>query len=87
MRLQEHIDQAKLDSDRGDYYNAKDNLDKALDIAEKIDDKKNQGIIHTKIAKVQFLVGKEDKANISLSTALQIQREINDYGNLLLPII
>ena len=27
LRLQSHLDQAKLDSDRGDYYNAQDNLD------------------------------------------------------------
>ncbi|MBC2844561.1 tetratricopeptide repeat-containing hybrid sensor histidine kinase/response regulator [Winogradskyella flava] len=81
-RLQNHIYQAKLESDRGDYYNAKDNLDKAMAIAEKIDDKKNQGIIHTKIAKVQYLVGNTDKANVSLNTAIQLQRENSDYANL-----
>jgi len=81
LRLQNHIDQAKLDSDRGDYYNAKDNLDKALVIAKKIDDKKNQGKIYTKIAKVQFLVDQQDQASISLSKALEIQRDINDYSN------
>lgn len=81
-RLQNHIYQAKLESDRGDYYNAKDNLDKAMVIAEKIDDKKNQGIIHTKIAKVQYLVGDTDKANVSLNTAIQLQRENSDYANL-----
>jgi signal transduction histidine kinase/ActR/RegA family two-component response regulator len=81
LRLQEHIDQAKLDGDRSDYYNAKNNLDKALIIAEKIDNKSSQGKIHTKIAKVQFLLNKQDQANVSLNKALQIQREINDYGN------
>ena len=82
LRLQEHLDQAKLDSDRGNYLNAKDNFNKALIVAEKIDDKSNQGTIHTKIAKVQFLVGEEDQANISLGKAIQIQRENNDYANL-----
>lgn len=82
LRLQEHINQAKLYSDRGDYYNAKNNLDKALDIAIKIDDKSNQGKIHTKIAKVQFLVDEKNQANVSLSKALEIQREIEDYPNL-----
>ncbi|MCA0133014.1 ATP-binding protein [Winogradskyella alexanderae] len=81
LRLQNYIDQAKLESDRGDYYNAKDNLNKALDVAEKIDDKSSQGIIHTKIAKVQFLVNEYEQANLSLSKALNIQREIDDYGN------
>lgn len=82
LRLNEYLNQAKLDSNRGNYYNAKDNLDKALDVAVKIDDIANQGKIYTKIAKVQFLVGKEDQANISLGKAIQLQRENNDYGNL-----
>jgi signal transduction histidine kinase/ActR/RegA family two-component response regulator len=82
LRVQNHIDQAKLNSDRGDYYNAKYSLDEALEIAKKIDDKKNQGKIYTKIAKVQFLVGQQDQASISLSRALVIQREIDDYANI-----
>ena len=82
VRLQEHLDQAKLDGDRGNYYNAIDNYEKALEVAVKINDKSSQGKIHTKIAKVEFLVGKEDQANIALSKAIQIQREISDYGNL-----
>jgi signal transduction histidine kinase/CheY-like chemotaxis protein len=81
LRLQNHIVEANLESDSGDYYNAKDNLYKALAIAEKIDDKTNQGIIHTKIAKVQFLVGEQDQANISIATALNLQRENSDYAN------
>nr|WP_235047001.1 histidine kinase dimerization/phospho-acceptor domain-containing protein [Winogradskyella psychrotolerans] len=82
LRLQNRLDQATLDNDRGNYYNAKDNLDKALAIAEKIDDKSSQGKIHTKIAKVQFLVNEKDQANISISKAIQLQRDNNDYGNL-----
>jgi signal transduction histidine kinase/ActR/RegA family two-component response regulator len=82
MRLQERITQAKLDSGRGDYHNALDNLGKALVYAEKIEDKKSEGEIHTKIAKVRFLVGETDKANVSLNTAIQIQRENNYYDNL-----
>ena len=82
LQLNERLKQAKLDTDRGKYYNAKDNLDKALNIAIKIEDKLNQGKIHTKIAKVQFLVGEEDQANASLTKAVQIQRENDDLGNL-----
>jgi len=82
QRLLEHLYQAKLESDRGDYYKSKDDLEKALEIAEKIDNKSSQGEIHTKIAKVQFLVNEQDQANISLSKALEIQREIGDYANL-----
>ena len=36
MRIENYITQAGFDSDRGDYYNSKDNLEKALEIAEKI---------------------------------------------------
>lgn len=82
LRLKNHLIQAKLDSDRGQYYNAQDNLDKALKVAVKIDDKINQGIIYTKIAKVQFLVNKPDQANSSIHKALQIQRANDDYTNL-----
>jgi signal transduction histidine kinase/ActR/RegA family two-component response regulator len=82
LRLQNHIDQAKLDSDRGDYYNATENLDKALAFAKKIDDISNQGKLHTKIAKVQFLVNKQEQANISLNKAIQLQRENDDFANL-----
>ena len=81
LRITESIEQAKLDSNRGDYYNALNNLNKALTIAEKIDDKKSQGVIHTKIAKAQYLVDETDKANVSLNKALQIQRDIDDHGN------
>ena len=82
LKLQELVDQAKIDNDRGDYYHAKDNLDKALVIAEKIEDKSNQAKIHTKIAKVQFLVNKQEQANISLTKAIQIQRDDDDFANL-----
>ena len=82
IRLQERINQAKLESDRGDYYNALNNLDKALEIAKTIDDKISQGTTLTKIAKVRYLVGETDKANVALGKAIQLQRENNDDGNL-----
>ncbi|MCA0151790.1 ATP-binding protein [Winogradskyella vincentii] len=81
LRQQNYEDQAKLESDRGDYFNAIDNLNKALDVAIKIDDKSSQGIIYTKIAKAQFLVNEHNQAKVSLTNALNIQREIDDYGN------
>lgn len=82
LLLQNHIEQAKLDSDRGNFYKAKNNLDKALEISEKINDKTNQGVIHTKIAKVQFLMYEYNQANVSLHNAMQIQRANSDYSNL-----
>lgn len=84
MRISNHIDQAGFETQRGDYYNAEENLEKALEIADDIGDKKNAGIIHTKIAKLQFLVQEPEKALVSLTRAAEIQREINDYPNLAL---
>jgi tetratricopeptide (TPR) repeat protein len=82
VRLQERISQAKLESDRGDYYDALENLNLALDFAKKLEDKKNEGIIHTKIAKLKYIVGETDSAYVSITTAIQLQRENNDYANL-----
>lgn len=81
IRLQSYVDQAKLDSDRGNYFSSTDNLNKALEIAKKIEDKSNQGKILTKIAKVEYLGNKPNQANLSISKALKIQREIEDYGS------
>ena len=82
LRLQNHIDRAKLESDRGDYYNSKDNLEKALAVAEQLNDKSSQGKLYTKIAKVQFMVNEQNQANISISKAIQLQRETDDFANL-----
>nr|WP_321231730.1 ATP-binding protein [uncultured Psychroserpens sp.] len=82
MRIQNTIIKSDLDSERGDYFNAKDNLETALDLAISIDDKKSQGIIHTKIGKLQFTVSEYDKALVSLTKAAGIQRELNDDVNL-----
>ncbi|WP_323788333.1 ATP-binding protein [Psychroserpens sp.] len=82
MRIENLITQSNFDNERGDYFNAKDNLEKALAIAEKISDRKSEGEIHTKIAKLQFTVNEYENALVSLTKAAEIQREINDYGNL-----
>lgn len=82
MRLQERMSQAKIESNRGDYHDALENLNTALDFAKKLEDEKNQGIIHTKIAKLRYIVGETDSAYVSITTAIQLQRENNDYANL-----
>lgn len=82
MRIENFISHSELETNRGDYYSANDNLEKALLIAQKIEDKKSQGIIHTKIAKLQYMVEQPGKALISLTKAAEIQREINDGANI-----
>lgn len=82
MHIENYITQASFESDRGDFYNAKDHLEKALEIAKKIEDKKSEGRIYTKIAKVEFTVEEPENALVSLTKAAELQREINDYANL-----
>ena len=82
MRIQNFITQSSFETERGDFYNAKDNLEKALALAKQIGDKKSQGSIYTKIAKVQFIVEEPENALVSLTKATELQREINDYPNL-----
>lgn len=82
MRIESYITQAGFESERGDFYNAKDNLEKALEVANQINDKTSKGKIYTKIAKVQFLVEEPENALISLTKAAELQRETNDYANL-----
>lgn len=82
MRIENYIAHSDLQTERGDYFSANDNLDKALIIAEQIKDKHFQGILHTKIAKLQYTVEAPEKALISLTKAAEIQREIGDDTNL-----
>ena len=82
MRIQSHITQSGFETERGNYYNAIENLEKALAISKQIEDQKSEGSIHTKIAKVQFIVEEPENALVSLTKAAELQREINDYTNL-----
>lgn len=82
MRIQNHITQSGFETERGEFYNAQDNLEQALVIANKIGDKKSEGSIYTKIAKIQFIIEEPESALVSLTKAAELQREINDYSNL-----
>lgn len=82
LSLQQELDQAKILTKRGNYYNAKGKLENALVIAQKINDKKSEGVIYTKIAKLQYLVDEPDQAISSLTKAISIHRENNDKANL-----
>jgi signal transduction histidine kinase/ActR/RegA family two-component response regulator len=82
LNLENLIAQSELEIDRGDYYNAKENLTKALAISEQLEDFQTQGVLHTKIARIEYTVENTDKAFLSLTKAAEIQREISDYANL-----
>ena len=82
LNLENLIAQSDIEIDRGDYYNAKENLTKALEIAEQLQDLQTQGVLHTKIARIEYTVENTDKAFLSLTKAAEIQRNISDYANL-----
>ena len=82
LQMLNSISYAKFDAERGDYFSAKLKLQEALSFAIQLEDKVNEGIINSKIGKLQYYVKRYDKALASLTKAAQIQREISDYGNL-----
>lgn len=82
LNLENLIAQSELEIDRGIYYNAKENLTKALEISEQLEDFQTQGVLHTKIARIEYTVENTDKAFLSLTKAAEIQGEISDYANL-----
>ncbi len=73
---------AQLDAERGDYFNAKSKLTRALEIAVALNDFENQGIINSKIGRLEHTVKEYKKSLLSLTKAAQIQRELGDYSNL-----
>jgi signal transduction histidine kinase/CheY-like chemotaxis protein len=82
LRIENTIIQSEFDIKRGDYFNAKENLQGALELAIKTNNKKSQGIIHAKIGELQFTINEFDKSLASLIKAAEIQREIDDKENL-----
>ena len=69
---------AEQEEKRGNLYEAITILKQALKVAENIEDKKDQGIIHTKLANLQYKVDDLDAAVIDVTKAINIQLEIED---------
>jgi len=76
------VNNADKDIKNGNFYNAIKTLKEALVISENIDDKKGQGIIFSKIAKLQYNVDQTKEAEYSINKAITIQRNIDDKLNL-----
>jgi len=76
------IAQSQTELENFNYYKAKINLDEALEIADKADNKKSLGIIYAKKGRLELIFEEEDKAIKSLNKAIEIQRIINDNVNL-----
>ena len=76
------IAQSQTELENFNYYKAKVNLDEALEIADKADNKKSLGIIYAKKGRLELIFEELDKAIKSLNKAIEIQRIINDNVNL-----
>ncbi|WP_248723723.1 ATP-binding protein [Seonamhaeicola sp. ML3] len=80
--INHHIEQSQIELERFNYSESQRNLDEALKLAEKGNNKKYLGIIYGRKGKLQLLIEEEDNAINSLNEAKTLQLEINDYSNL-----
>ncbi len=76
------IQTAELESQRNNFYDAIERLENVLLLTEKVEDKKNQGIILSKIANLQYVVGEYNDAEINIIKAIEVQQGIDDSANL-----
>lgn len=81
-RIEFFIEEADKETQLSNYYNAITTLEKALDIAEKIGSEKDQGIINSKIANLQYNLEKYQEAMFTIIKAMNIQSRIDDKINL-----
>jgi len=76
------IDQAQLAIENYNLYEAQNNLDEALEYAEKLKNKRSLGIIYNYKGKIQLINNELDNAIKSLNKAIEIQRMTKDDENL-----
>jgi len=82
LKMTNSISYAQFDAERGDYFNAQSKLENALLLAIQLEDREKEGIINSKIGKLEHTLKKYNQALASLTKAAQIQRDLGDYGNL-----
>ena len=76
------IQTAELETQRNNFYEAIKRLENVLELTKKVEDKKNKGIVLSKIANLQLIVGEYDDAEISILKAIEVQLSIEDTPNL-----
>lgn len=82
MRVDNFITQSDFDLGRGNVFSAKENIEKAIQLALELNDNKQVGELYTKLGKLQFSAGEREEALVSFTKASAIQRDIQDSGNL-----
>lgn len=81
-KINHRITQSQKALENYNYYEAENNLDEALELAEKLKNKKSEGIIYTLKGRLQLLSEESDNAIASLNKAIEIQRITKDDANL-----
>lgn len=81
-RIEFYIGEADKETQQSNYYNAINTLEKAFEIAEKIGNEKDQGIIYSRIANLEYNLEKYKEASITIIKAMAIQSKIDDKVNL-----
>ena len=81
-RIDFFVEEADKETQKSNYFNAITILQKALVIAEKIESEKDQGILYSKIANLQYNLEKYQEANFTIIKAMTIQSRIDDTANL-----
>jgi signal transduction histidine kinase/ActR/RegA family two-component response regulator len=81
-QIERSLYNAEQESNRGNYYEAINILKQTLLIAEKIEDQKEQGMILSSLAKLNFNVEDIKEAKIYITKAISVQTAIDDNKNL-----
>jgi len=76
------ISTAQVHMSKKNYYKAQKELNRALEIAKSIDNKKSIGLINSKIGKIKFEMEEYDEAIGYLIMAVEEQRYVEDDANL-----
>jgi signal transduction histidine kinase/CheY-like chemotaxis protein len=80
--VEDSIIKAQLQFERSEYYDALITLQAALELAEKSEDKDNEGLLHIKIGELQYLTGDFENAISSLIKSAEINRVLHNDINL-----
>lgn len=81
-QIERSLYNAEQEANRDNYYEAIKILKSTLEISEKINDQKEQGLILSKLAKFYFNVDDNDQAKIYITKAISVQTAIDDKINL-----
>jgi len=76
------IQTAELETQRNNFYEAIKRLENVLALTIKVEDKKNKGIVLSKIANLQYVVGEYNDAEVNIIKAIEVQQGIEDTPNL-----